>query len=79
MTPGLQSACSHYDKYLLGIVVSSVLGAAVVGSFYMAYLRDSGSSESAKTASQGHRKRRELVVTPVVTPDGGGATLRFDW
>jgi hypothetical protein len=75
----LKSACSHYDKYLIGVVVSSVLGAAVVGSFYMAYIRDSGKSEASKTAGGGHRKRRELVVTPVVTPGGGGATLRFDW
>jgi hypothetical protein len=75
----LDAACSWHNRQIIGIVVSSVLGAAVIGSFYMAYLRDSGSSESAKTTSQGHRKRRELVVTPVVTPDGGGATLRFDW
>lgn len=75
----LKSACSHYDKYLIGIVVSSVIGAAVVGSFYMAYLRDSSDSQARRTADGGHRKRRELVVTPVVTPDGGGATLRFDW
>jgi hypothetical protein len=79
MNAALTDACSHYDKYVLGIVVSSVLGAAVVGSFYMAYIRDSGRSETSKTAGGGHRKRRELVVTPVVTPDGGGATLRFDW
>ena len=73
------SACSWHQRQIIGIVVSSVLGAAVIGSFYMAYLRDGGSSEPARAASQGHRKRRELVVTPVVTPDGGGATLRFDW
>jgi hypothetical protein len=45
----------------------------------MAYIRDGGNSEVSKTAGRGHRKRRELVVTPVVTRDGGGATLRFDW
>jgi hypothetical protein len=59
--------------------VVGVASAAVIGSFYMAYVRDSGSSESTKTAGAGHRKRRELAVTPIVTPDGGGATLRFDW
>ena len=74
----LNSACDWHQRQIIGIVVSSVLGAAVIGSFYMAYLRDRGGSEPNKTAG-GHRKRRELVVTPVVTPDGGGATLRFDW
>ncbi len=78
MDANFKSACSHYQKYLVGIVVSSVVGAAVIGSFYMAYLRDGGGPEATRTAS-GHRKRRQLAVTPVVTPDGGGATLRFDW
>jgi hypothetical protein len=44
----------------------------------MAYVRGSGSESETKTA-RGGRKHRELVVTPIVTPQGGGATLRFDW
>jgi len=44
----------------------------------MAYVRDSGESDN-KTAARGHHKRREVAITPVVTPEGGGATLRFDW
>jgi hypothetical protein len=72
-------ACNNFKYQKIGWVVSGVLGAAVIGSFYMAYIRDGGSSEAGKTAASGHRKRRELVVTPVVTRDGGGATLRFDW
>ena len=71
-------ACNNLKYQKIGWVVSGALGAAVIASFYMAYIRDSGGVESSKTAA-GHRKRRELVVTPVVTPDGGGATLRFDW
>jgi hypothetical protein len=28
----------------------------------------------------GHRvKKPEIVVTPVISPTGGGATLQFDW
>jgi hypothetical protein len=72
----LENACHHYKLYTIGWVTSGVLGAAVVGSFFMAFIHDGG-KESA-TAS-GHRKRRQIAVTPVVTPDGGGATLRFDW
>jgi hypothetical protein len=71
-------ACNNLKYQKIGWVVSGALGAAVIASFYMAYIRDSGGTEVSKTAS-GHRKRRELVVTPIVTPDGGGATLRFDW
>jgi len=74
-----QSACDWRKRNVVGWVVSSVLGAATVGSFVMAYLRNSGPEDDAKTAARGHHKRRELVVTPVVTPGGGGATLQFDW
>jgi hypothetical protein len=74
----LNSACNWYTAHVVGWVVSGVLGAAVVGSFVMAYVRDSGESDT-KTTARGRHKRREVAITPVVTPEGGGATLRFDW
>ena len=73
----LNSACNWYTAHVVGWVVSGVLGAAVVGSFVMAYVRDSGEADT-KTAG-GHHKRREVAITPIITPEGGGATLRFDW
>ena len=75
---GLKNACDHNQKNKIGFVVSSVLGAAVVGSFFMAFIRHGDSSET-RSVSTGRRKRRELAITPIVTPDGGGATLRVDW
>jgi hypothetical protein len=74
----LKNACEHNQKNKIGFVVSSVLGAAVVGSFFMAFIRHSDGGETPST-SAGRRKRRELAITPIVTPDGGGATLRVDW
>lgn len=74
----LKNACDHNQKNRIGFVVSSVLGAAVVGSFFMAFIRHSEGTET-KNATGGHRKRRQLAITPIVTPDGGGATLRVDW
>ena len=62
----------------VGWVVTGVAGAAMIGSFVMAYLRD-GKHTETKSALRSHKKRRELAITPVVTPEGGGATLRFDW
>jgi hypothetical protein len=77
------NACNAYKLQKIGWGVSSVVGVAVIGSFIMAFVRDSGggpgSTESAKAANGGHRKHRELAITPIVSPDGGGATLRFDW
>jgi hypothetical protein len=71
-------ACNNYKLVKIGWVVTGVLGAATIGSFIMAYLRDS-SPPSEKVTDRGHRKHRELVVTPIAAPGGGGATLRFDW
>jgi hypothetical protein len=74
----LSSACSWYNRTRVGWVVTGVVGAAAVGSFIMAFVRDREHTET-RTASGGHRKRRELAITPVISPDGGGATVRFDW
>jgi len=80
VTGQLKTACDHHRNEIIGAVVSGVLGAAVIGSFVMAYVRDSGRDDKAETKTAlGRHKRRQLAVTPVVTPDGGGATLRFDW
>jgi hypothetical protein len=73
-----KDACKNYTNTKIGWVVSGVVGVAVIGSFVMAFLRDSHPTET-KMAGRGHKKRRELAITPIVTPDGGGATLQFDW
>ncbi len=74
----LKKACDWYKYQKVGWVVTGVAGAAMIGSFVMAYLRDGDHTES-KNALVGRKKRRELAITPIVTPEGGGATLRFDW
>jgi PEGA domain len=73
-----KKACDWHTYQQVGWVVTGVAGAAMIGSFVMAYLRDDKHTET-KSALGGHKKRRELAITPVVTPEGGGATLRFDW
>ena len=73
-----KKACDWHKYQVVGWAVTGVAGAAMIGSFVMAYLRD-GNHTEPKSALRGHKKRRELAITPVVTPEGGGATLRFDW
>jgi hypothetical protein len=59
--------------------VTAGAAVAALGTFYMGFIR-SGGDDSAEHASRNGRVHRDrFVVTPVVTPDGGGATLRFDW
>jgi hypothetical protein len=56
---------------LTGVALAVV---GLVGGYVM-----SPSSGKEKQSAAGRRTRRELTVTPVISPDGGGATVRFDW
>ncbi len=71
------SACrySRYEKY--GWVATSVFGVVLAGSLVMAFIKSDTPTE--RQAVGPRRKKRDLAITPIVTPDGGGATLRFDW
>jgi hypothetical protein len=73
-----KNACdySKYEKY--GWIATSVFGVALAGSIVMLVIKHNNGDEKQPVAA-GRRKHRELAITPVVTPDGGGATLRFDW
>jgi hypothetical protein len=54
----------------------------LAGVSVFAFLKSSGSKERPVTSGRSARSakpRRELTVTPVVSPQGGGAALRFDW
>jgi hypothetical protein len=76
-----KSACDAFKLQKIGWAATGVVSVAVIGTFIMAFVRDSGASSGteAKASTGSHRKRRELAITPVVSPDGAGATLRFDW
>lgn len=76
----LASRGDHWSTqtYVAGGVVA---GAVVLGglAFYEGFIakHDGGPSEHA---SRGHRVRRErFVVTPVVSPQGGGVTMMLSW
>jgi len=64
------SACNHYKLELVGWGGITLVGLTMIGSFVMAFIKDDDAVEtkSPGVARAGHRKRRELAVTPVVTP-----------
>ena len=70
-------ACSASKSRLVVGIIAAITGAAGVGTLYFAYRSESKAAE--KQTSIGRRTRRQLTVTPVVSPSGGGATVRFDW
>jgi hypothetical protein len=53
-------------------------GAIVAGFSVYKLMSKNSSSEHAERGKR-VRKDRTFIVTPVVAPNGGGATLRFDW
>ncbi len=64
----------------VGGVTAGVAGAFAVVAFYKGFIAKDGGGSSGEHAGNGHRVHRDrFVVTPIVSPDGGGATLRFDW
>ncbi|MGE5185192.1 MAG: PEGA domain-containing protein [Acidobacteriota bacterium] len=63
----------------VGGVTAGVAGAFAIVALYKGFIAKDGGS-SGERVVQGHRVHRDrFVVTPIVSPDGGGATLRFDW
>lgn len=71
-------ACDFKTYTGYGIAGFSVGAVVMVATFYSAFLKDNADEAPKKTA--GRRKTKPtFAVTPVVSPDGGGATLRIDW
>jgi hypothetical protein len=58
--------------------VVAVAGALTVIGAWKGYFSKSD-GEKRQVGAVGRRTRRELTVTPVISPSGGGATVRFDW
>ncbi|HWU91429.1 MAG TPA: PEGA domain-containing protein [Kofleriaceae bacterium] len=63
--------------FTMGGVVAVAGTLTVIGAWKGYFSKSSG--EQRQASSAGHRTRRELTVTPVISPNGGGATVRFDW
>jgi hypothetical protein len=76
-----KDACDGYNRTKW--LIPTTIGLGVVGGAALVYvLMSKDNTEQAPTGNATGRRvktRRNLIVTPVVSPDGTGATLRFDW
>ncbi len=73
----LDEACKANKRRFIAGAVGIASGVLAAGALYFAYRSEGRTME--KSTAMGKRKRRELTVTPVISPEGGGATVRFDW
>jgi hypothetical protein len=60
-----------------GMVVAGVVGTGLILVYEGIIKKDSPSTERAMGTRRVHRDR--FVVTPIVSPNGGGATLQLSW
>jgi hypothetical protein len=75
-----ESACGAKDR--MNWLVPTTIGFAAIGAGALIYVMVSKDDDTEqRPAGVGRRvkKTKNLIVTPVVSPDNTGATLRFDW
>lgn len=63
----------------VGIGMVSLGVVAGVFTFYKGFVASGEKQPVGEGSGRSTRPRRTLTVTPVISPSGGGATLRFDW
>jgi hypothetical protein len=71
-------ACSNTKNMWIAGTVGGIGGVVAIVAVYMAYVRGD-SSESSATSSTHRARKQRFAVTPIISPDGGGATFRLDF
>jgi hypothetical protein len=71
--------CKDARTWLTASYVTGIAAAVVGGITVYAFYKSSSRKERPVAGGRSTKARRELTVTPVVSAQGGGATLRFDW
>lgn len=61
---------------IAGITAAAVGGIALF-AIYKGFI--SKKESSTQTSGRSTRKKKQFAVTPIISPEGGGATFRLDW
>ena len=72
-----QSACDHHTKHLYSGIAAIVVGAGAIGFGYMAFFHSN--KEATTSSSRRATPRSEVAITPVISPNSGGALVYFTW
>lgn len=75
-----KDACTWYDRKTTLMVAGVGLAAVGVGGLVWYYFtKDKTEERPAGMTGRRVSKKKQFAVTPVMSPDGAGATLQFDW
>lgn len=66
------------DTYIFGISMA-VAGVFTGYAVYKGFISSNNTTETNAVGRRVRPRRERFTVTPIVSPQGGGATLRFDW
>lgn len=72
-----KKACDHTRNMWIGGTIAGVGAIAAAVGFYMGYIRSDESSSQSASVKRARKPR--FAVTPVMSPDGAGATIRLDF
>ncbi len=76
------SDCAKGPSFAKYSKISGIAAAALGGFALFAYYEGfiaKRNGESDKTVGRSTRKKKQFAVTPILSPDGAGATVRLDW
>jgi len=78
-TPDDPQICRDGDRYNRINNYTGVSAAVAGGIAVIAIIKSTRSTDKERTVQVGKTPKRTLTVTPIIAPDGGGATVRIDW
>lgn len=75
------AVCKNRNLNIKTGIAAGVVGLVVLGTGYMAFFRGSSERPTPPATTVGRRKRKDtrFSVTPILSPEGGGATVQIDW
>lgn len=73
-----QGPTADTRSHILGYTAAAVGGIALF-AIYKGFVATNKESPVQTTAGRSTRKKKQFAVTPIVSPEGGGATFRLDW
>lgn len=71
-------ACGNVRNMWIAGTVAGAAGVVAALSFYMGYIRSDDAATDSTASTRKPRKQR-FAVTPIISPEGGGATIRLDF